>query len=122
MERASQLLKRKQAKAAILQALYAKAQESVALPVSLESQAIATFRLTLAQHLELCRIRTELEETAHELLQDQLDYQILRSVPGVGPIIALTVLAEPATCIALVMSDSFSSFVDSIWPPHNRAR
>jgi hypothetical protein len=40
--------------------------------VSLESQAIATFRLTLAQHLELCRIRTELEETAHDLLQDQL--------------------------------------------------
>jgi transposase len=35
-----------------------------------------------------------LEETAHELLQDQIDYQILRSVPGVGPIIALTVLAE----------------------------
>ena len=94
LERASRLLKRKQSKAAILRALYAKAQESVALPVSLESQAIATFRLTLAQHLELCRIRTELEETAHELLQDQLDYQILRSVPGVGPIIALTVLAE----------------------------
>lgn len=66
----------------------------MALPVPLESEAIATFRLTLAQHLELCRIRTELEETAHELLQDQLDYQILRSVPGVGPIIALTVLAE----------------------------
>lgn len=34
------------------------------------------------------------EETAHQLLQSQLDYQILRSVPGVGPIIALTVLAE----------------------------
>jgi len=32
--------------------------------------------------------------TAHELLQDQLDYQILRSVPSVGPIIALIVLAE----------------------------
>jgi len=62
--------------------------------VPLDSQAIATFRLTLAQHLELCRIRTELEETAHELLQDQVDYQILRSVPGVGPIIALTVVAE----------------------------
>jgi len=94
LEKASQLLWRKQSKAPILRALYAKAQESVALPVPLESQAIATFRLTLAQHLELCRIRAELEETAHELLQDQLDYQILRSVPGVGPIIALTVLAE----------------------------
>jgi len=70
LEKASQWLKRKQAKAAILRALYAKAQESVALPVPLESQAIATFRLTLTQHLELCRIRAELEETAHELLQD----------------------------------------------------
>jgi len=54
LERASRLLKRKQ---------------SMALPVPLESQAIATFRLTLAQHLELCRIRAELEETAHELHQ-----------------------------------------------------
>jgi transposase len=94
IEKASQLLSSKHSKAAILRALYAKAQESVALPVPLESQAIATFRLLLAQHLELCRIRAELEETAHELLQSQLDYQILRSVPGIGPIIALTVLAE----------------------------
>jgi transposase len=74
IEKASQLLSSKHSKAAILRALYAKAQESVALPVPLESQAIATFRLLLAQHLELCRIRAELEETAHELLQSQLDY------------------------------------------------
>jgi transposase len=94
VERASQLLSHKRSKAAILRAFYAKAQESVGLPVPVESQAISTFRLTLAQHLELCRIRAELEETAHDLLQSQLDYQILRSVPGIGPIIALTVLAE----------------------------
>lgn len=55
---------------------------------------MATFRLLLAEHQELCRKRAKLEETAHELLKERLDYQILRSVPGIGPIIALTVLAE----------------------------
>lgn len=59
-----------------------------------ESQAVSTFRLLLSDHLELCRKRAELERTAHELLKQRLDYQILRSVPGIGPIIALTVLAE----------------------------
>ncbi len=42
----------------------------------------------------MCRKRQELENTAHELLKERLDYQILRSVPGIGPVIALTVLAE----------------------------
>jgi transposase len=35
-----------------------------------------------------------LEKTAHELLKERIDYQLLRSIPGIGPIIALTVLAE----------------------------
>ncbi len=31
---------------------------------------------------------------ADAMLQDSRDYQLLRKIPGVGPIIALTILAE----------------------------
>jgi transposase len=55
---------------------------------------VTTFRLLLNEHIELCHKCAELEKTAHELLKERIDYQILRSVPGIGPIIALTVLAE----------------------------
>jgi transposase len=91
---AAGLLRTKHSKEAVLRSFYAKAKESVGIPVSLESQAVATFRLLLGDHLELCCKRAELEQTAHALLKDRTDYQILRSVPGIGPIIALTVLAE----------------------------
>ncbi len=91
---AAGLLRTKHSKEAVLRSFYAKAKESIGIPVSLESQAVATFRMLLGDHLELCRKRAELEQTAHELLKDRTDYQILRSVPGIGPIIALTVLAE----------------------------
>jgi transposase len=91
---AAGLLCTKHSKAAVLRSFPAKAGESVGIPITIESQAVATFRLLLGEHLELCRKREELERTAHELLKERLDYQILRSVPGIGPIIALTVLAE----------------------------
>ncbi|MDQ3257124.1 MAG: IS110 family transposase [Acidobacteriota bacterium] len=91
---AAQLLRTKHSKESVLRSFYATATESIGIPVTLESQAVATFRLLLADHLELCRKREELERTAHALLKERTDYQILRSVPGIGPIIALTVLAE----------------------------
>lgn len=94
VNRAQGLLHSKHSKRATLRSIYVKAKESVGIPVSLDSQAVATFRLLLAEHIEMCHKRQELEDTAHALLEEQLDYQILRSVPGIGPIIALTVLAE----------------------------
>lgn len=94
VDNAQRLLSSKHSKRATLRSIYAKAKESVGIPVPLDSQAVATFRLLLAEHLEMCRKRQELEDTAHELLKERLDYRILRSVPGIGPIIALTVLAE----------------------------
>ncbi len=92
--RAAKLLRTKHSKERVLRSFYAKAQESIGIPVSLDSQAVATFRLLLNEHLDLCGKRAELEKTAHELLKERRDYQLLRSVPGIGPIIALTVLAE----------------------------
>ena len=91
---AAELLRTKHSKQAVLRSFHAKAGESVGIPVSLDSQAVATFRLLLNEHSELCRQREQRERTAHELLKERIDYQILRSVPGIGAIIALTVLAE----------------------------
>jgi transposase len=92
--RATKLLRTKHSKERVLRSFYAKARESIGIPISLDSQAVATFRLLLNEHLDLCGKRAELEKTAHELLKERRDYQLLRSIPGIGPIIALTVLAE----------------------------
>jgi transposase len=51
-------------------------------------------RLVLRQLVTLCHLRATVEERAHELLAGNTDYQRLRSIPGIGPIIALTILAE----------------------------
>lgn len=88
------LLTNKQSKTALLQAYYRAAQSSVGVPVPLDSPSVAMFRLVVQEHLELSQKRLELENTAHQLLAENRDYQILRTVPGIGPIVALTVLAE----------------------------
>lgn len=91
---AARLVRTKHSKEAVLRSFHAKARHSVGIPVGLESEAVATFRLMLEEHTELCRKRAALERTAHELLKGRLDYRILRSAPGIGPIIALTTPAE----------------------------
>lgn len=52
------------------------------------------FRLVLAQGRSLIQQRNAIEERAAELLRDHPDCQLLRSIPGIGPINALAVLAE----------------------------
>lgn len=94
VSKAAQIVRTKHSKESVLRSLHAKARESVGIPINLDSQAVMTFRLMLTEHLELCRKRAGLERAAHELLKERTDYRILRSVPGIGPIIALTILAE----------------------------
>jgi transposase len=77
-----------------LQDFYHTASESIGLPVSEDSQALQMFRLVLSEHLHLCRVRRLIEEQAHGHLKDHPDYCRLRTIPGIGPIIALTILAE----------------------------
>jgi transposase len=52
------------------------------------------FRMVIAQARSLIRQRDEIERTAHALLSENRDYQLLRMIPGIGPINALTILAE----------------------------
>ena len=52
-------------------------------------------RLARVQQVPVCVAqRDEIERTAHAMLAENRDYQLLRMIPGIGPINALTILAE----------------------------
>lgn len=88
------LVGRKVSKRAKLEEIYALAGESIGLPVDLASPAVETFRLQLERYLELNQQRDDLDHRAQELLADNSDFQRLKTMPGVGAITALTILAE----------------------------
>ena len=85
---------RKVNKRGFLDDVYTTAHGSIGLPVAEDSEAIQTFRLTLQHHQELCAARAALEAQADQKLTGHPDYHRLRTLPGVGPILALTILAE----------------------------
>jgi transposase len=89
-----QVVGRKVSKTRLLADIYATAQSSIGLPIPLEAPAIAMFRLVLAEARSLVRQRAAIEAAADELLHAHPDYVLLRKVPGIGPINALTILAE----------------------------
>ena len=85
---------RKVAKTRLLADLYQLAHHSIGLPLAEDTAAIEAFRLALSRYGSLNEQRDALERRAHEMLKDRSDYQRLRSLPGIGPIIALVILAE----------------------------
>jgi len=85
---------RKVNKAAWLTDFYETARESIGLPVPEDSEAIRMFRLVLQEHQDLCRMRRAIEARAELYLKDNADYLRLRTVPGIGAVIALIILAE----------------------------
>jgi transposase len=85
---------RKVNKGAWLNDFYETARDSIGLPVSEDSVAIAMFRVILREHNHICRIRRELEACAEQYLKGNMDYKRLQTIPGVGPIVALIILAE----------------------------
>jgi len=94
IRRAWPLVGRKVAKERILTDIYLTAQSSIGLPAEEHSETVAMLRVVLRQLLTLCQLRATIEERAHVLLESNTDYQRLRCIPGIGPITALTVLAE----------------------------
>jgi transposase len=85
---------RKVNKAAWLKDFYETARESIGLPVHEDSEAIRMFRLVLQEHQDLCRMRRAIEARAELYLKDNADYLRLRTIPGIGAVIALIILAE----------------------------
>jgi transposase len=88
------LVGRKVNKRGFLEDLYTTASQSIGLAVSEDSEAIQMFRVILAEHQRLCATRAAIEQQADQTLRTHPDYQRLRTLPGVGPILALTILAE----------------------------
>lgn len=88
------LVGRKVAKERLLSDIYATASQSIGLPIEPDSDAALMFRMVLAQGRSLIAQRNAIEMRAVELLEDNPDYQLLTTIPGVGPINALTILAE----------------------------
>ena len=89
-----QVVGKKVSKERLLSDIYATAVNSVGLPVDPDSDAVRMFRLVLSEGRSLVRQRNEIEARAVALLSDLPDYQLLTTIPGIGPINAMTILAE----------------------------
>ena len=94
VKRAWKVVGRKTDKQRFLEELYELAETSVALPVPRDSLTVDMFKLQLKRFLDLTHQRKKLEALADTLLSERTDYQRLRTLPGVGPIIALMIIAE----------------------------
>ena len=77
-----------------LKDFYHTAKNSIGLPVAKDSQAVKMFQVVLQEHIDLCQTRDYLEKASDIFLKDNDDYKQLITIPGVGPVIALTILAE----------------------------
>ncbi len=94
VEAAWDVVGRKVSKSQILMDIYETARTSIGLPLPLDAPAIRMFRMVVAEARSLIRQRNEIEAQADELLRHSRDYQILPQIPGIGPINALTIIAE----------------------------
>lgn len=94
VKRAWQIVGRKVNKQGFLEELYEIAQQSIGLPLEDDSLAVHTFQLQVQRYLNLTAQREKLERQADQFLSQRQDYQRLRSIPGIGPIIALMILSE----------------------------
>ncbi|MBB3708653.1 transposase [Aminobacter aminovorans] len=74
--------------------IYQTARTSIGLPLPLDAPAIRMFRMVIDEARSLIRQRNEIEAQADELLRHSQDYQLLRQIPGIEPINALTIIAE----------------------------
>jgi len=73
---------------------YETAKESVGIPIEAGSIPMQMFRTILQEYIGLVRLRLQLEKQIHQRLEASADYQHLRTIPGIGPIVALTILSE----------------------------
>lgn len=85
---------RKVSKSAWLTDFFETANHSIGLPVPEDSEAVRMFRLVLQDHIDLCKMRQQIEQQADRYMGDNEDYHRLQTIPGIGPITALTILAE----------------------------
>lgn len=88
-----ELVGRKVAKERFLAEVYETALQSIALPIE-NDISLAAFRLQIRRYQELTAHRRHLEGMAEDVLGHDADYLRLKTIPGIGPVIALIILAE----------------------------
>jgi transposase len=89
-----QITGRKVDKARWLADFYDTAATSLGLPVSESSEAMRMFRIVLEEYRALCVLRKRLEADVVTRLAHQPDFIRLQTLPGIGPILAMIILAE----------------------------
>jgi transposase len=89
-----QIAGRKVDKARWLADFYDTAATSLGLPVSEDSEAMRMFRVVLEEYRALCLLRKRLEADIVTRLAQQPDFVRLQTLPGIGPILAMIILAE----------------------------
>ena len=94
IDQAWDVVGRKTLKERLLSDIYETAKASAGLPIHQNSEAIRMFQMVLAEGRSLIKQRNEIEARAVDLLSGNPDYELLNSVPGIGPINALTIMAE----------------------------
>lgn len=88
------LVGRKVNKRAKLEEIWETAGSSAALPHATDSLAVEMFRVTLKRYQDLNQLRASIEERAAQVLAGNPSFEHLKTLPGVGSVIALTILAE----------------------------
>lgn len=91
---ASPLVGRKVNKKQWLSELYETAGRSIGLPVSDSSVAVQMFTLMLSEYARLTTLRQDIQDRATALLSSNPHYDLLQTIPGIGPVIAMNILAE----------------------------
>jgi hypothetical protein len=94
IEAAWSVVGRKVAKERLLGDIYETAGASIGLPLPIDAPAIRMFQIIIIEARSLIRQRSEIELMADSLLLESADYQRLRRIPGIGPINAMTIIAE----------------------------
>lgn len=89
-----EIVGRKVPKERLFAEIYKIARTSIGLPVDPASDTVRMFRLVLAEGSSLIAQCNQIENWAIDLVKDNPDYQLLTTVPGIGSINALTILAE----------------------------
>jgi len=90
----AQIAGRKVDRARWLADYYETACHSVGLPVTPESETVRMLRVVLEEYRALCALRKRLEVDITTQLATHPDFVRLQTLPGIGPILAMIILAE----------------------------
>lgn len=88
------LVGRKVAKRRVLTEIHQLSRRTIGLPVEPDSLAVRSFRLQLDRYQSLLELRDQLEAWAETALAANADFTNLKSIPGIGAVLALVILAE----------------------------